>query len=214
MKTIGGRRLANRDELAAHSGYSRATLSNLWRDRADNGHPDAEKVDGVMHWDVAAWDAWFAEYNKQRRNDPQPKHQGGRVVDRSGDPDEELPPAAQARVLGVDPSTISYYLKTPPPGWPDPVRTEVLESGRVREYRTRRQLWEWHDTTHRAGKSGRKARTGPDPRIEQAAKALAEQPGRKAGEVAADLAAEHGGSVHTWKRIVTEARQQASQQDS
>lgn len=212
MKTIGGRRLANREELAEHSGYSKATLSNLWRDRADNGHPEPEKVDGVMHWDVDVWDGWFAEFNKERRNQDRP--QGGRVIDRSGDPDEELTPAEQARVLGLDGSAVRHYKKTPPPGWPDPVRTEELPGGGEREYRTRRQLWDWHDSTHRAGMSGRPARTEPDPRVEQAAEALAAQPGRKAGEVAADLAAEHGGSVHTWKRIITQARKEPGQQDS
>ncbi|MDG5807880.1 hypothetical protein P9869_35590 [Streptomyces ossamyceticus] len=212
MKTIGGRRLANREELAEHTGYSKATLANLWRDREDNGHPEPEKIDGVMRWDVDAWDTWFAEYNKARRNKAQPGGQGGRPIDRTGDPDEELAPVDQAKVLGVDASTISYYRRTPPPGWPDPARIEQLPGGGTREYRTRRQLWHWHDTTHRAGKGGRRARSGADPRVDQAAKVLAAQPGRKAGEVAADLAAEHGGSVHTWKRIVTEARQKTDEQ--
>jgi hypothetical protein len=213
MKTIGGRRLANREELAEHTRYSKATLSNLWRDRADNKHPASENIDGIMHWDVDAWDAWFAEYNKERRNQARPSGQGGRPIDRTGDPNEELAPVDQAKVLGVDASLISQYKKTPPPGWPDPVRTKELYGGRVREYRTRQQLWDWHDTTYRAGK-GRRARTGPDPRVGQAAQALAAQPDRKAREVAADLAAEYGGSVNTWKRIVTEARKQVGQQGS
>lgn len=140
------------------------------------------------------------------------------TVDRKGDPDEEL---AQARVLGVDPSRITQYCKNPPPGWPGPVRVEQLPT-RTREYRTRRQLWDFADSNPAFGTAGgrpagpdpkvraAKEKT-PDPRIQMATKALAAQPGRKAGEVAAELAREHGQSIDTWKRIVTEARRQSPQ---
>ncbi|WP_344458439.1 hypothetical protein, partial [Actinomadura kijaniata] len=46
----------------------------------------------------------------------------------------------------------------------------------------------------------------PDPRFRQAVLALRADSGAKAADVAAALADRHGGSVHTWKRIVTEAR--------
>ncbi|NGO40608.1 hypothetical protein [Streptomyces ureilyticus] len=207
MKTANGRQWANREDLIEHSGHSRDTLRKLWRDRKSNGHPLTREIDGVMHWDLEQWTAWFTEHCQR------PRDLSG--VDRSGDPDEQLAPAQQARVLGVDPSRITQYAKNPPPGWPDPVRTEPLKT-RTREYRTRRQLWEFADNpvSGFGTKGGRppgpdpKARAKkPDPRVRLAAEALATQPGRKAGEVAAELAREHGQSVDTWKRIVTQARQ-------
>lgn len=214
MKTIDGRQWANREDLIEHSGYSRATLGALWRDRPSNGHPAARTIEGVMHWDLEAWTDWFAEHCQRDRD------LSG--VDRSGDPDEPLPPAGQARVLGVDPSRITQYAKTPPPGWPDPVHVEQLPT-RTREYRTRAQLWEWVDNpvSGFGTKGGRpsgpdpkkraaKAKA-PDPRVRLAAQALAAQPGRKVGELAAELALEHGQSVDTWKRRITRARKEGRQ---
>ncbi|MEU4038671.1 hypothetical protein [Streptomyces collinus] len=198
MKTIDGRPYATRAELSERAGYKGdATLRALWAAREDNGHPAARKVDRTLYWDLEEWERWHAEYRRQRSG-----------VDRSGSPDEELPPAGQAKVLGIDVSAISHYRDNPPPGWPAPVRTEELESGRVREYRTRRQLWAYADSSPRAGTAGRPPAKGPDPRIALAVEALAAEPGRKAGETAAALAERHGGGLSTWKRIVTEARKQ------
>ncbi|MFE1075133.1 hypothetical protein ACFW5W_28440 [Streptomyces sp. NPDC058783] len=212
MKTVDGRQWANREDLIEHSGYSAMTLKSLWRDRRDNGHPEPRDIDGVMHWDLESWNQWFAEHRER------PRDLSG--VDRSGDPDEQLPPAKQARVLGVDPSRITQYAKNPPPGWPAPVRVEEL-STRKREYRTRAQLWEWVDNpasgfgTRGGRPSGPdpKARAAKesDPRVRLAAEALAEMPDRKAGEVAAVLAERHGQSVSTWKPIITQARRTAQQ---
>lgn len=211
MKTIEGRTWASREDLVAHSGYSRDTLRKLWRDRRTNGHPEARDIDGVMHWDVEAWDDWVAEHCKR------PRDLSG--VDRSGDPDEPLPPAGQARVLGVAPARITQYGKNPPPEWPEPVRTEQLTT-RTREYRTRAQLWAWVDNpvSGFGTKGGRP--TGPGvktggakaaARLRLAAEALAAMPDRKAGEVAAALAEQHGQSVDTWKRVITQARKQLQQ---
>ncbi|MFF4173650.1 hypothetical protein [Streptomyces sp. NPDC001744] len=211
MKTIEGRTWASREDLIEHSGYSRDTLSKLWRDRGANGHPEARDVGGVMHWDVQVWDAWFAQHCER------PRDLSG--VDRSGDPDEPLPPAGQARVLGVDPARITQYGKTPPPEWPDPVHTEQLAT-RTREYRTRAQLWKWVDDpvsgfgTKGGRPSGPGTKTGQEKaaaRVRLAAEALAAMPDRKAGEVAAALAERHGQSVDTWKRVITQARKQAQQ---
>ncbi|MFH8410388.1 hypothetical protein ACH4FX_37280 [Streptomyces sp. NPDC018019] len=159
MKTVDGRQWAHREELIEHSGYSAMTLKRLWHDRRANGHPEPRTIDGVMHWDLEAWDTWLKQYRERRRD------LSG--VDRSGDPDEQLPPAGQARVLGVDPARITQYTKNPPPEWPDPVRVEKLPT-RTREYRTRAQLWTWVDNpvsgfgTRRAPRT-RAAQT-PDPR--------------------------------------------------
>ncbi|MFF3256477.1 hypothetical protein ACFYWP_37100 [Actinacidiphila glaucinigra] len=210
MQTIDGRKYASRIDLVEHTGYSRDPLVRLWRDREENGHPEPRKINGVMHWDLEEWDRWFADHNRRRRDARQGRGRAEpRPLDRSGDPDEELPPAGQARVLGIDVSAISHYRRTPPPGWPEPVREEELPSGRTREFRTRRQLWEYHDKLTRAGVAGRPPAggpEGPDPRVQEAIQALSAQPGRAAGQIAAELAERHGQSVAHWKTIVTEAR--------
>ncbi|MFJ4418766.1 hypothetical protein [Streptomyces sp. NPDC088925] len=130
------------------------------------------------------------------------------AVDRSGDPDEELAPVEQARVLGIGADAIRRYRKHPPAGWPSPVRVETLPAGGVREFRTRRQLWAYADSdpASRAGKAGRKPAAVPDPRIALAREALRD--GRGAGTAAAYLADRHGGGLSTWKRIVTAARKE------
>ncbi len=211
MKTIEGRTWASREDLIAHSGRSRDTLSKLWRDRRTNGHPEARAIDGVMHWDVQVWDEWFAGHCER------PRDLSG--VDRSGDPDEPLPPAGQARVLGVDPARITQYGKKPPPEWPAPVRTEQLTT-RTREYRTRAQLWAWVDNpvsgfgTKGGRPTGPGVKTGEAKaatRLRLATEALAAMPDRKAGEVAAVLVERHGQSVDTWKRVITQARKQTQQ---
>lgn len=196
MKTIDGRQYATRAELSARAGYKGdATLRALWADRESNGHPPARRIDRALYWDLEAWERWHTEYRRQ-----------GSGVDYSGNADEELPPADQAKVLGISVSAISHYRDNPPPGWPAPVRKEELESGRMREYRTRRQLWAYADAGPRAGVAGRKPAKGPDPKVALAVEALAAAPGRKAGETAAALAEQHGGGLSTWKRAVTEAR--------
>ncbi|MGC5401714.1 hypothetical protein ACPXCP_38995 [Streptomyces sp. DT20] len=211
MLTVDGRRFASREDLIEQSGYSLATIRSLWHGRDSNGHPRAHMLDGIMHWDLETWSAWLDDRNlRSQRTDR---------IDWAGAPDEELTPSAQARVLGVDVSRITQYGKNPPPGWPAPVRVEQLPT-RVREYRTRRQLWAFVALDDsRVGTPGGRP-SGPDPRIaesrgqrpdsrvEAAANALAGQPGRTAGAIAGDLAELHGGSVHTWKRIVTQARRQ------
>ncbi|MFI8178030.1 hypothetical protein ACIF6H_32575 [Streptomyces microflavus] len=198
MQTIDGRQYATRAELSARAGYKGdATLRALWAERESNGHPPARRIGRALYWDVEVWERWHVEYRR-----------AGNGVDYSGNPDEELPPAGQAKVLGIDVSAISHYRDNPPPGWPAPVREEELESGRKREYRTRRQLWAYADAGPRAGAAGRTPAEGPDPRVALAAEALAAAPGRKAGEVAAALVEQYGGGLSTWKRAVTEARRQ------
>ncbi|MEU9535894.1 hypothetical protein AB0D00_26745 [Streptomyces sp. NPDC048213] len=210
MQSIDGRQWATREELVEHSNYGRAaSLANLWHDRETNRHPPARLVDGVPHWDLEAWTQWLAEHHEREPRDD-------RGVDRTGDPGEHLPPAEQARVLGVDVSRITQYAKTPPRGWPDPIRTERLRT-RTREYRTRAQLWQFADNPDsgfgtRGRPVGARAKNKkPDPRIQQAAEALAARPYMKAGQVAALLAERHGQSVVTWKRIITQARKGTQQ---
>ncbi|MFD0386489.1 hypothetical protein ACFQ2B_40550 [Streptomyces stramineus] len=119
MQIIDGHQYGTRQDLVEHTGYSTATLSDFWKDRVSNGHPPARIIDGVMHWDVDEWDRWYAEFQRTRRNAAKP-------IDRSGDPDEELRPADQARVLGLPRNMIAQYRKKPPNGWPKPTRVEDL----------------------------------------------------------------------------------------
>ncbi|MFE4832926.1 hypothetical protein [Streptomyces sp. NPDC056672] len=203
MKTIDGRPYATRAELSARARYKgEATLRALWAERESNGHPPARRIDRALYWDLEVWERWHTEYRRR-----------GNGVDYSGSPDEELPPADQAKVLGISISAISHYRDNPPPGWPAPVREEELESGRTREYRTRRQLWAYADARPRAGTAGREPAEGPDPRIALAAELLAAEPARKAGEVAAMLVERHGGGLSTWKAALTEARKQTAGPD-
>jgi hypothetical protein len=201
MQTIDGRQYGTRDDLAELSGYSVRSVAALWAEREANGHPEARIINGIRHWDAREWLEWLPGALTARRD-------AARPIDRSGDPDEELPPAAQARLLGLDKSAVSQYRKKPPPGWPDPVRVEQLPSGRTREYRTRRQLWKYHDgaSASRIGVAGRPARKGPDPREQLAMDAVREQPGRKAADIRAELAEKHGQSPLTWKPFVAAAR--------
>ncbi|MFE7658937.1 hypothetical protein ACFU6M_39810 [Streptomyces bottropensis] len=210
MKTIDGHQWATREELVERSGYSRDTLWKLWSARETNGHPDARTVDGVLHWELDGWVAWFDQHRQEEEaKAPRPEP----TVDRSGDPDEELPPAAQARVLGVDPSRITQYDKKPPPGWPEG-RVEQLNT-RVRRWRTRQQLWDFADANPGLGGRGGRPSGGNKEqaaaRLQRAAEALAANPERTAGDIAAELAREHGQSIDTWKKIVTEARKKAQQ---
>ncbi|WP_073882495.1 hypothetical protein [Streptomyces sp. CB00316] len=212
MQSLNGRQFADRTDLMAHSGYGESSLRARWSDRENNGHPPARTIDGVMHWDLVVWSEWFRGMTEQRPRDL-------RRIDRTGDPDEELPPVKQARVLGVDTSKITAYRKNPPPGWPAPVRVEKLPT-RDREYRTRRQLWEFADGEgSRVGTVGGRPtgpdpkvqaakQTQPDPRVAAALDALAVQPDRMAGDLALALAEQHGGSLPVWRRAVTAARKQ------
>jgi hypothetical protein len=214
MKTIDGRQWARREDLIERSGYSRATLENLWRNREVNDHPPARKIGRVMYWDLEEWTRWFERHLQRQRHewmqrDNEQQRKSTHKVDRSGDPYEELPPAEQARVLGVDPRQITRYAKHPPPGWPPPVRVEELPTRR-REYRTRQQLWQFADSSPRFGYTGpgpaRKART-TDLRLRRAIKALEDlRPGREPVDLAAKLAAHHGGSISTWGNVITQAR--------
>ncbi|MEU5164301.1 hypothetical protein AB0G74_32435 [Streptomyces sp. NPDC020875] len=194
METFDGRPYATRAELSARAGYKGdATLRALWTDREANGHPPACRIGRTLYWDLEEWERWHTAYRRQRNG-----------VDYSGSPDEELAPVEQARVLGVEESAISRYRRYPPPGWPAPVREELLSGGGTREFRTRRQLWAYADAGPRAGTAGRRA--AYEARVALAAEALDAVPGRGAGETAKALAEEHGGHWTTWRSAVTGAR--------
>ncbi|MFK8850105.1 hypothetical protein [Streptomyces sp. Ac-502] len=61
-----GRTLFSRADLQEGYHLSESTLQNLWTDRENNDHPDAEIIDGVMHWDDAEWAPWYRKLQRQR----------------------------------------------------------------------------------------------------------------------------------------------------
>jgi len=207
QRTIRGRLHGDRDALIERLGASRSTLAALWAARAENGHPEAVSEGRRLWWDLEQWDAWYAGYRRQQREAAHP-------VQRSGDLDELLRPAEQARFLGISESAISHYRARPPKGWPPPASTELTRSGRARELRTRRQLIAYRDQASRTGVAGRKPGPQPprkahpyegDPRLELARTALSETPDAADSQLAARLAETHGGSTRTWQRILAVA---------
>ncbi|MET7718481.1 hypothetical protein [Streptomyces sp. NPDC005407] len=145
--------LESRTQLAARHGLAKGTIDRLWGLREENGHPEpAKTVDRTMYWDPTEWDDWYAGYKKRsQRTELQ--------VDRSGDPDDLITLADAARVLGVEPTSITNYPKRPPRGWPHPVEEEQLPSGRLRRRYRRADIWKYADTRSMAGPYRAK---GPD----------------------------------------------------
>jgi predicted DNA-binding transcriptional regulator AlpA len=137
--------LESRSELAARHGLAKGTIDQLWARRGENGHPEPVKtVNQTMYWNPAEWDAWYAEH-KRRSQRTQLR------VDRSGNPDDLITLSEAARVLGVEPSSITSYPKRPPRGWPIPVEEEQLSSGRMRRRYRRSDIWAYADNRTMAG---------------------------------------------------------------
>ncbi|GAA2875103.1 hypothetical protein [Streptomyces mexicanus] len=218
MHRDNGRTLYSRTDLQKVHGISQSTLQNLWTDRANNGHPDAEVIDGVMHWDGIVWAQWFHEHQRQRaaavtKNAP----------NLFGDPEEEVGPAEAARVCGfADTSTISHYLRTPPEGWPEPDSYDLLPSGRRRPKWKRWKLWQYvaerKGRGHAGGRpKGRRGLAYPyqgDERLTLARQAIAANPGATNAELIPQLQAqtEKTYSRPTWNLILKSAREHPEDQ--
>lgn len=195
--------LVSLDDIAARHGFSRATAARLWDQRATNGHPAwAKRAGRVLYWRASEYDSWYADYRRA----------SGPKVRRGGDPDERVTLAGAARILGMDPTSITMYPQRPPQGWPEPVEVEQLPSGRLRRWYTRAQIQRYADERRVGG--GRPA--GPrvqrrfpydgDARLDVARRALQVTPPDQQSGLAARLAAEHGGTPGTWANILTVAR--------
>ncbi|MGA4842166.1 hypothetical protein [Streptomyces sp. G45] len=189
MHRANGRTYYSRADLQKVHGLSQSTLQNLWTDRENNGHPDAEVIDGVMHWDGTVWVVWYKELQRQRATAVTTN-----APNLTGDPDEEVGPAEAARVCGfADSATISHYVKNPPEGWPDPDTYDLLPSGRRRP-------------------KGRRGLAYPyqgDERLTLARKALAANPGATNAELIPQLQeqTEKTYSRPTWNLILKSARE-------
>lgn len=209
-------RLATRAELADIFNVSVSTLERLWAQRGSNGHPPpADAVGGQPgpprpRWCVTTWRGWYEGYLARRR--------GGTA--RVGNPDDLGGPVDFARVCGhADVTTISHWLREPPPGFPNPDSWIDLPSGRRRPQWTLRRMWEFADRrTYRGQRAGRRAGSrgnahpyAGDARLDLARQALVEHPEARNSELIPRLQAaagpEHASSRSTWNRILNVARQ-------
>ncbi|MFD8757396.1 hypothetical protein ACFV0O_41450 [Kitasatospora sp. NPDC059577] len=168
--------LESRADLAARHALARGTLDRMWALRGENGHPEPVKtVEKSMYWDSAEWDAWYAEYRRKAQR-------AELHVDRSGDPEDLVTLAQAARILGVEPTSITHYPKNPPRNWPQPVQEEELPSGRMRRRYRRADIWRYADTRTIAGPRRRfpSRSTGPVPGREPSSdhRTSAEEPGQ------------------------------------
>ncbi|MET7315225.1 MULTISPECIES: hypothetical protein [Streptomyces] len=208
-----GRTLYSRADLQQVHGLSESTLQNLWTNRADNAHPDAVIVDGVMHWYDDEWTPWYRELQRRRaaaatKNAP----------NLAGDPEEEVGPAEAARICGfADTTTVSHYVKSPPAGWPEPDSYDLLPSGRRRPKWKRWKLWRYvaerKGRGHAGGRpKGRRGLAYPyqgDERLALARRLLAANPGATNAELIPRLQemSEKSYSRPTWNLILKTARE-------
>ncbi|MFE3476546.1 hypothetical protein ACFXOI_33980 [Streptomyces bacillaris] len=207
-----GRTLYSRADLQQVHGISEPTLQNLWADRENNGHPPAETIDGVMHWDGDEWSKWHHEYLRQRaaastKNSPK----------LDGDPEEMVGPAEAAKVCGFsDSATVSHYVKNPPQGWPDPDDWDKLPT-RDRPKWKRATLWQYlvdrKGRGHAGGRpTGRRGLAYPyqgDERLTLARQAIAANPTATNAELIPQLLelTERTYSRPTWNNILKSARE-------
>jgi hypothetical protein len=206
LHQIDERPVYTRSDLIRLRGKSLAFFEGLYRDRDSNGHPaPVGKVGRSWAWDATAWDKWYDTLTGPGR------------VDRSGNPDDLITLAEAARVLGMNPTSITRYPDRPPRGWPDPDQSEELAGGRVRRWYRRRKIWAYADN---AGHTGGGRPAGPvvhrpypyagDPRLDVAREALAQTPASEHAQLPRSLAAEHQHfrtSAGTWSHILRSARQ-------
>ncbi|MGW1622940.1 hypothetical protein [Streptomyces sp. NPDC002172] len=201
-------KLESRDQLAERTGLGRSTLELLWRQKDDNGHIEPKKVvSGVMYWGSKEWDTWYAGYkaNQEWRTE----------IDYSGNADDEITLSQAARVLNMEPTSITKYPVRPPRHWPDPVREETTDKGRTKRWYRRGDIWKYGELRERGGgrPAGSTAATGRrypydgDPRLDQARAAIKASPEATNADLAGQLAREHDGSAGTWSHIVASARQ-------
>ncbi|WP_043469296.1 hypothetical protein [Kitasatospora sp. MBT66] len=207
-----GRTRYSRTDLRRVHGLSESTLQNLWVNRESNGHPAAEIIDGVMHWDSVEWATWHHELQRSRaaaNTTNAPKL--------DGDPEEMVGPAEAAKICGfADSTTVSHYVKTPPEGWPDPDDWDELPTRRRPKWK-RWRLWQYlADRKGRGHAGGRPTGTGSrvaypyqgDERLTLARQALAANPKATNAELIPQLLelTEKPYSRPTWNNILKSAR--------
>ncbi|MFF4353801.1 hypothetical protein [Streptomyces sp. NPDC001530] len=197
--------LESRADLHDRTGLGLSTLQLLWRDRKSNRHPEPEKTIGnTMYWNPKTWDTWYEGYkaNQQWRTN----------VDLSGNAEDLISLSEAARVLGMQPTSITQYPVRPPKHWPAPAEEATTEKGFVKRKYRRGDIWTYAERRERGGgrPTGTTDRRYPydgDPRLDQARTAIKANPKTPAAQLAGQLAHEHGGTAGTWSHIVASARQ-------
>ena len=190
-------------QIAEKYGISEREAKTLWDLHEHNGHPLPDAVRARIHlWKPERIDAFYTN---------RPKDTG--PLGRGGNPEDRITLTEAARVMGVEPKSITNYPKRPPGGWPDPIEEELSPGGMtIRRYR-RGDIWDYMD-------GGPPARTGRpvgaiegkdymyqgDERLNQARTALQETPESQHSELPRRLADKYGGTPGTWSHILTTAR--------
>lgn len=146
MTELNGRRVYTRAELTALHGISDSTLQSWERHRDTTGYPEpvgtinrGKGVRPPLAWDAEEWNTWYSQRLTDTRN-----HSGNRA----GHADDLVTLSEAARILGVEPTSITMYPKRPPTGWPKPITEEELPSGRMRRSYRRGDIWTYRDTMH------------------------------------------------------------------
>ncbi|WP_344627953.1 hypothetical protein [Kitasatospora arboriphila] len=200
--------LESRADLQSRTGVGLSTLALLWKDRGSNQHPEPEKTIGnTMYWNPETWDSWYEGYraNQQWRTD----------VDLSGNAEDLISLSEAARVLGMDPTSITKYPARPPKHWPTPAEETTTPKGFVKRKYRRGDIWTYAERRERGGGRPAAGTTKPDrrypydgdPRLDQARAAVKTNPETPAAQLAGRLAREHGGTAGTWSHIVRSAQQ-------
>lgn len=211
MTELDGRAVYTRADITARYGIPLGT-QELWeRDRTRTGYPNS--VGTVKQgkgrpkvWDASEYDAWHDRYEQQ---------QARPASNRAGDPDDLITLSEAARIMGVEPTSITMYPKRPPAGWPDPAEEQDLPSGRTRRRYRRGDIWDYDDTRrHPGGGRPEGSRAGQrrwpydgDLRLTIARTMITNTPADRHASLPELLAQQHPPtSAGTWSHILAAAR--------
>ncbi|MDQ0994797.1 AlpA family transcriptional regulator [Streptomyces sp. V3I7] len=130
MTSHGEPRLADSAEIAAEQGLTPARINTLYKERAENGFPEAVSRRGRARlWDHAEVSKWFADRTSAIREYTPP----------TLDPEELLNAAEASRFLGYkNPGQVKSYVRDHPGYFPEPDEVEELGTP---ESPYRRQKW-------------------------------------------------------------------------
>jgi len=144
MTELNGRVVYTRDDIAARHGLAYSTLEKWERERQSTSYPQpvgtinrGKGVRPPKAWDAEEWDAWYDNWRSKPSGN------------RAGHPDDLITLAEAARIMHVEPTSITMYPKRPPSGWPEPAEAEELPSGRTRRRYRRGDIWEYDNNRTR-----------------------------------------------------------------
>ncbi|MEU6680867.1 hypothetical protein [Streptomyces sp. NPDC046925] len=214
---VDGRTYISRAGIAERTGASQVTAKTWYAKRLEqpeeSRHPEkGPRIDRTDYYDLEEFDrfyAWRQESKKKAVLPTAPElYEGG--------PDDEISINRAAEYFHfAGASVIRKYLADNPGYFPEPVGTVAGPTGRQIKSFRRKDLQDFDrrrngDNTGVSGSPGGPRPGGTTPevqeRIDTAAARLREL-GRYRSGIAAELAAEHGGSESAWQRAVRQARQ-------